>query len=452
MADATRRLLVTLRLGEVPEHLPSLAACQRYGVTPAEAIDGGPIDRLLRHHGGWARVTRLHASRTRREERPGTPGARRYDDIEQLTGVARVLRITVEDGSEMAALIDALAQLGVVEAVQADRLTSLPCEAPMPDDVVAWRAREIVCCAEALGFEPGDPAVIVGLADSGVSDPTGELAGSLRRGFDTVDLDPAQMGALELVGDSTGRDDDPSDEVGHGTSCAAILSAHGEHLPPGSAGCCGLTPVRVLGAATQNGKRVGIGALSNIDAGMKRLIDLGAKVINMSFGTPETALTPNDPRPHTEVVAYARARGVILVAASGNSGKTERYYPAAHEGVIAVGATDDTTAPARFSTRGDHVALSAPGQGIWTCGLGGYQRVNGTSFAAPFVSAACALMASYAQRRALALTPALAREILIASARPFGVAGVEGCGAGVLDMLAALQMLDERLDELLGED
>jgi subtilisin family serine protease len=182
---------------------------------------------------------------------------------------------------------------------------------------------------------------------------------------------------------------------------------------------------------------------------MKRLIDLGVQVINMSFGTPQSALLPDDPRPHEEVVRYALARGVLLVAASGNSGERECYYPAAHEGVIAVGAIDDDGRPASFSTRGDHVALCAPGRDIWTCGLAGYACVTGTSFAAPFVSAACALLVAQAEARAWPLDPQSAREILVASARPFAQVH-EGCGAGVLDAAAALQLLDRRIDEALG--
>ena len=56
-ARATHRLLLTLRLGEVPEHLPEPGASPaRYGMPPAERIDGASIDRLLRHHGDALRV------------------------------------------------------------------------------------------------------------------------------------------------------------------------------------------------------------------------------------------------------------------------------------------------------------------------------------------------------------------------------------------------------------
>ena len=49
-------------------------------------------------------------------------------------------------------------------------------------------------------------------------------------------------------------------------------------------------------------------------------VDLGADVINMSFGTPTTALDADAPRPHRAVIEYAARNGCVLVAAAGNSG------------------------------------------------------------------------------------------------------------------------------------
>lgn len=465
-----RRLLLTLRLGEMPERMPSLVACRRHRVPMAERIDGGPLDRLLRHHGGGARSARLHNSRIRHTELPRVPGALRYDDIEQLSGVARVLRIEVHSDAAMPQLLDALAQLRIVEQVRPDWLCATPFDVPAslsgtlrsagpgarslhtPDPEKAWRTRELIRLPQALGYEGGSPSVVIGLADTGVIGVHDELGDRDWRGFDTVSLDVATVGDLALVGDNAGPDEDASDEVGHGTGCAGILAARGQVLPPGGAGLCRITPARVLGAALSGGQRVGIGALANIDAGMKRLIDLGVKVINMSFGTPESSLSRGDARPHEEVVRYALARGVLLVAASGNSGLPERYFPAALDGVIAVGAVDDLLVPAAFSTRGEHVAVCAPGRDIWTCGLEGYQRASGTSFAAPFVSAVCGLLAARAERRAWPLAPEVARDILVATARPFGHAEAQGSGRGVVDALAALQHLDERIDQAMADE
>ena len=468
LANTVRgRLLITLKLGEMPEHVPGWRACTRYGTAMADRIDGGVIDRLLRHHGGALRAVRLHSARTPRRER-SVAGAYRFDDIEQISGVARVLRIQVREPEGLPALLQALAELPMVERVSANHLSHAPFAnvlADAPDDASskpatadirtidnAW-VRQCTRIDEALRYERGDPAVVLGLADTGVALAHIELATQLRAGFDSVDLDPETVGGVTLVGDYRHAGERPQDEVGHGSGCAGIIAAVGKGIPPGAAGLCGLTPVRVLGAALGPGdKRVGVGALDNIDAGMKRLIDLGVKVINMSFGTPESMLDADAPRPHEEIVRYALARGVILIAASGNSGLTEKYFPAAHEGVIAVGAIDRTLRPTGFSTRDARVAVCAPGRDILTCGLDGYQYASGTSFAAPHVAAICALLASRAQRRAWPLDGEDARRILIASARPFASAGVTGCGAGVVDALGALRALDAEIDRSLREE
>lgn len=466
-AHVPRRLLVTLRLGEMPEHIPAWRAVTHHGVAPAASIDGGVIDRLLRHHGGDMRCGRIHSARKPRST--AIAGARRFDDVEQLSGVARVLRIEVRNDASLHELVKALRQVPTVDSALVEHLSFAPLDAavsrrapasalgvPAYDPQEAWAARELIRLPQALGYTRGDPTVIIGLADTGVlSDHVALPAAAMRRGFDTVDLDPQTLGSLQLVGDNRGRDEDPSDEVGHGTGCAGILRADGLGLPPGAAGLCSVLAVRVLGAAMSGTHRVGVGSIANIDAGMKRLVDLGVKVINMSFGTAEGQLPPEGALPHLETVRYALARGVILVAASGNSGLAERYFPAAHDGVIAVGAVNPRGEPSRFSTRGTHVSLCAPGEGIWTCGLGGasdgLQRASGTSFAAPFVSAACALLVARADARAWPLDGADVRRLLMKSCQPHVRADTEGCGAGVLDVWAALRALDSVIDSDLDD-
>jgi subtilisin family serine protease len=446
---APRRLLLTLALGEVPDHIPDLHSYRRGFTSPAKSVDGGVIDRLVAHHGGDALVLRLHAPRVGPTD-PSSSSRPRYDYLEQLSGVARVLRVEVREDRGVLPLVDALAQLRQIEHVCADRLCHTPSAIRPAEDNTStdhhWHPQTRIRLPQALEYEPGDPAVLIGLADSGVALDHIEIAAHLRRGFNAVELTDASSAGLTLVSSGT-SEDDPSDEVGHGTACAGILVATGEEVPPGAAGACGLIPARVLGAALgPGGARVGVGALSDIDAGIKRLIDLGVRVINMSFGTAESELQKTDPRPHTEVVRYALARGVALVAASGNSGTEERYYPAADDGVIAVGSVDSDGRPSVFTTRGDHVAVSAPGREIWTCSLRGYSYSSGTSFAAPFVSAVCGLLVARSERRARPLMPEDVRDILMASARHFGEPGVHGCGSGVLDALGALRELDWRLD------
>jgi subtilisin family serine protease len=99
-----------------------------------------------------------------------------------------------------------------------------------------------------------------------------------------------------------------------------------------------------------------------------------------------------------------------------------------------------------FSTRGGHVALSAPGERVVSAGLHGYQMVTGTSFAAPFVAATAALLESRARRRSAPLEAEDVRRLLRASAQPWRPGEGDGGGAGILDAQAALAALDRELD------
>src|SRR4029079_18868057 len=105
----------------------------------------------------------------------------------------------------------------------------------------------------------------------------------------------------------------------------------------GLAGGARLLPVRALAGAMLSDQSLptAVGGVPDLDLAVKRAVDLGARVLNLSFGTPESALRPDDPVPHIEVVRYALARNCVLVAASGNSGDRSAYFPAALPGVLA---------------------------------------------------------------------------------------------------------------------
>jgi subtilisin family serine protease len=296
-------------------------------------------------------------------------------------------------------------------------------------------------------MEPGDPTLIVGLVDSGAQTNHPELAGRLRPSLTTVTAVELAGGAQLLSGPHPRQD--ISDDEGHGTACAGIIGANGLQLPRGLAGSAMLLAVRSLcGARLHDQDRpTAIGNLCDIDSGMKSAVDLGARVLNLSFGTPQSALEPDDPVPHVAVVRYALGRECVLVSASGNSGEDEIFFPAAIPGVIAVGSIGPDRRRSAFSTGGPHVALCAPGERIQVAALQGYARMSGTSFAAPLVAGAAALMIARAMRRSTPLTALAVRDLLQRSAAPFvpGDARTShaACGAGVLDVPAALGAVDE---------
>jgi subtilisin family serine protease len=443
-------VLIRVRSSVDASHVPSQRDVMDGRRVPMQRIDDGPADAAVRRHSRGMRVSRIHhAARSL-----GDPGHRHegWDALESALGLPRLLRIEVHPEVPLVGLIEDLRGCGeTVEAVSANWVCCTPFAASAARAASAISAQDLrpftqIRHAEALAQEVGDPTLIVGIVDSGVVLGHAEFRDRLRPGVDLVQVRDGAPDGVRLLGDWRDRDRRPDDENGHGTACAGIIGARGLGVPPGLAGRSQILPVRVLAAALEvpGDQPTALGSLADIDAGFKAAIDLGARVLNLSFGTPASALASGDPVPHIDMVRYALARDCLLIAASGNSGDDERYYPACLPGVIAVGAVDHHDHPAAFSTRGDHVALCAPGVDILTVGLDGYRHMSGTSFAAPFVAATCALMMSRAAAQSSWLSPAAVRQALSASTRHFPQA-TAGCGSGILDVPAALAAVDDVL-------
>lgn len=441
--------VVKLALGEAPESIPSAADVRAGALDAASQTRIRGVDRVLNHLAGRARISRVHTAAAAL----GRIGWRHvgFDDLEHALGLSRTFRIDTDGACAVDDLVDALRQVAVVEQASPQYLCTLPFAvpgAPGPRED-AWAARRQVCAAQALAYEAGDPSVIVAVVDTGVVHAHSELADRLRAGIDFVQLAATSLpAAIELVGDAGEIDRDPEDIVGHGTACAAIIAARGLAMPPGLGGNCRVLPIRVLGAARFPGKRElsGVGSIADIDRGVKSAIDLGARIINMSFGTPESELDAYDPVPHADVVRYGLARNCIMIAASGNAGGRQRYSPASLDGVIAVGAADTDGRPAPFSTGGSHVDLAAPGVRVLSASTDGYMLVTGTSFAAPFVTAVAGLLASRAASRAFPLDCGLVKRILRESADRWPPGSPAGHGVGTLNAYAALRRLDQIID------
>ena len=125
---------------------------------------------------------------------------------------------------------------------------------------------------------------------------------------------------------------------------------------------------------------------SNVAAGIAWAANHGANVINMSLGGL------NGSSSVANAIAYARNHGVVVVAAAGNEGNSQRFYPAAYPGVLSVAATTGTDSLYSFSTRGAWVKLAAPGC-TWTSQRGSkWGSFCGTSAAAPIVAGTAGLV------------------------------------------------------------
>ena len=296
---------------------------------------------------------------------------------------------------------------------------------PMPDsEDGGWNARDMVRMREALAIEQGDSGVVVGLIDSGVNGNHPELADCLRAGFDTVRLSSSDVAdGIELLGDHSDLDMRPRDHfVGHGMGCAGIIAGKGRaHAARAGRSLPDPADARARRRADcPTAKYVGIGAISDLDLARQAGGRFGCQDHQPELRHRRFARSqPNSPKPHADTVAYAIARGCILIAASGNNGRETRYWPAAFPEVIAVGAVSEARVPAGFSTRGEHVALCAPGQKVLTSAVEGYQMASGTSFAAPFVTAAAALLVARSHARSRPIDGVTVRRLLAETAQPF---------------------------------
>ena len=119
---------------------------------------------------------------------------------------------------------------------------------------------------------------------------------------------------------------------------------------------------------------------------LQRLEEHGAQIINMSL------VGPSDELVHERIADMSARKGVVFVAAAGNGGPAAPPgYPAAYREVIAVTAVDDRKRSYDYANRGRYIDVAAPGVRIWTALPENKEgMLNGTSFAAPFVTAIAA--------------------------------------------------------------
>jgi subtilase family protein len=309
-------------------------------------------------------------------------------------------------------------------------------------------------------FEPVPVAII----DSGVDTSHPELANVTGRRKIVI-------GEKSFVGGSASVD-----TLGHGTFVAGLIAAGVDN----GVGIAGLAPsAQLLVAKVVNSSHsIPVDAEA---AAVRWAVDQGARVVNLSFGGIRDPLDPERDtysRLEADAISYAVTNGAVVVAAVGNSdfAPSEPWpyasYPAALPHVLGVSAYDEKGSVPKFSNRDQiYNDLAAPGvdilsllprkltarypscseQGYSTCGPDEYRSGGqGTSFAAPQVTAAAAVL--------LSLHPTLKPEQITALLEHTAddmdpKTGCAGCsfgrdpfsGWGALDVANAIAALDDRL-------
>jgi subtilisin family serine protease len=238
--------------------------------------------------------------------------------------------------------------------------------------------------------------VRIGVVDTGVDLAHEDLAGRV----------VAHTSCIGAAGDPARCTGSGQDEQGHGTHVAGIAAATAGN----GVGIAGVAPgaelvvAKVLGAA-------GNGTVEDINAGIRWVVDHGARVVNLSLGDPNYLITSLSGTALSEGIEYAWAHGAIPVLASGNEnpGGLGLLGSSAYGSLnaIVVGATgpSDEIAPYSSPLGNAKWSLMAPGgvggglpsgdilSSIWKKdAVNQYAALAGTSMAAPHVAGAVALL------------------------------------------------------------
>jgi subtilisin family serine protease len=275
--------------------------------------------------------------------------------------------------------------------------------APFPDDPFGaqWNLARIGApAAWAKGTGGG---VIIGIVDTGIALDHADLAGKVVASTDCI-----------------GANDDPAachgigqDNQGHGTAVAGIAAADTNN----GIGVAGVAPAAKLVVA-QALTAAGSGAVNDVNAAVKWVVDHGARVVNLSVEA-DSGVTALSGQSLSEGVAYAWDHGAVAVVAAGNAtpsllGGSGAYASA---NAVVVGATGpaDEVAPYSSPLTGAKWGLVAPGGDAsaadgqpscagplavacivstgWFAGQADqYSDDEGTSMAAPHVAGALAVL------------------------------------------------------------
>lgn len=279
------------------------------------------------------------------------------------------------------------------------------------------------------GFDLDGQGVRVGVIDTGINPSHSDLAGKL-----------GAWAEFDYYGQKIDSEPHETHYLGHGTHVASVLAGNRTGIAPGTTLITALALPKGYGSTEQL-----LSAMEWVlDPDQNPDTDDGAQVVNMSFGAYGTSEVLRS------AVDNMIEMGVLPVGAIGNYGPNTSISPGNVPGIIGAGALDKNDDAAYFSGGGEvcwedtcvlKPDVSAPGVSIPGIGPdGNYQTLSGTSFAAPHIAAAAALMLECHP----GLTPAQINAFLSNTARDLGTAGSDyRYGQGGLDLERAFDFLQD---------
>jgi minor extracellular protease Epr len=220
-------------------------------------------------------------------------------------------------------------------------------------------------------------------------------------------------------------DEDYIDHQGHGTCVAGVIAAKESGFGVvGVAPNCKIIPVKSL---SNKGFTTG----KSLERTLEYAIKIKPDIVNMSLGGQykQSAIF------HAFLKELEKLN-IPVVCAMGNYGEKYSCFPADYPETIGVTSYKKGREISNFSSRSNDADFALPGEDILTTNLNNqYSIVNGTSFAAPFLSGLITIILSESKKNNKQLTIQNIKELLIQSCKDYGPTGKDKYfGHGIIDV------------------
>jgi minor extracellular protease Epr len=219
--------------------------------------------------------------------------------------------------------------------------------------------------------------------------------------------------------------EDYIDHQGHGTCVAGVIAAKESGFGiVGVAPNCKIIPVKSL-------SNKGFTDNKSLEKTLEYAINIKPDIVNMSLGGqyPQGQLFENLLRKLYDL-------NIPVICAMGNYGDNYSCFPADYSETIGVTSYRKDRNISDFSSRSDNADFALPGEDILTTNLNNqYSIVNGTSFAAPFLSGLIAIILSEAKKKNLTLNIESLKQLLIQTCDDYGKSGKDRLfGYGIINV------------------
>jgi subtilisin family serine protease len=223
----------------------------------------------------------------------------------------------------------------------------------VPNDLL-WNSQwgpASINCPRAWDIEKGNTNIRIAIVDTGIDYTHPDIAAHY----------------LPIGYDGVNSDNDPRDDMGHGTHCAGIAAA----VIDNHVGIAGVSNVSIMAEKVLDQSGDGNGWFIDVANGIEHATNNGADIISMSLGDVTNYSVIYD------ACKYAWDNGVVLIASSGNDNERFVSYPAQYPIVIAVGAINSNNERCdesdwevgHGSNYGPELDLVAPGNDILSLGM-----------------------------------------------------------------------------------